>query len=1437
MRSFTDHNVTRSAVFDAVLNGLTTAYPIENTRYRLDLLDPAYKQTPRFSIKDQKQAILNGSTLSWPVHGTWRLTDVVSGAVVDESKKKVADVPWMTPRGTFIYNGNEYTVGNQSRLKPGVYTRVKASGDVESHFNAIPGGGTSFHVTMEPKSGILKLRVANANILLYPLLKSMGVTDKQLEKAWGSEVLAENRKDDRNAVDEAIAKLGRFRNKLGNGVQPDMDLTTILSKTELDPDVTKITLGKPYRNVTPETILDATKRVLGVMQNRDKPDDRDHMAFQKLYSAEDFFGERITKDAGGLGRKALWRATLKNGVRDLDTGVLSKQLASVLISSGLGQTPEEINVLELLDHDLRVSRLGEGGIRSIDSIPDESRMVHTSQFGFIDPIRGPESSRIGVDTRLALDTWKEGNKILSSMTNVKTGKKEKLTPEEVLTAVVAFPGEMRRKSKTARVVRGGEIDYVPKSEVDYELPNTSGMFTASTNLVPMHSGVSGLRVLMAGKFFNQALALKEGEAPLVQSATPDDPSVSFEDVYGKQLGTVQSDAAGTVASVDRDSIKVRAPSGDIKEYELYDNFPFNRKSYLSSTPIVAAGQRVVPGQVLAGSNYTNKEGTLALGKNLRVAFVPYRGYNYEDAIVISETAAKKLMSEHMTKHSVNADEGSEVDKKKYISLFPSVFDKRQMDAIDDNGVVVPGTIVQKGDPLILASAQRQETGRLHKLYSRSYLDKSMTWNHDYPGLITDVMSDKGRSIALAKAYIPMNESDKLSNRYGNKGVVSMIVPDSKMPQAEDGKPLDVLLNPLGIVTRTNPSQVVEAVLGKIAKARGKPYKVPGFIDGSWIDFAQDELKKQGLKDTEDLFDPETGRKLKNILTGNMFFMKLHHTAESKISGRDTDYYTSEMIPARGGETGSKRLGVMELNALLSHGATSVLRDAHLVRGQRNDDYWRAFRLGMTPPLPPVPFIYNKFIAYMKGAGINVNRKGNFLNVMALTDDDIGKLTKGEITKRDTLNYKTMKPVSGGLFDMAVTGGTAGKGWGHITLAEPVPNPVMEGVIKSVLEMDTKKFDKVVSGEKDLNGKKGGTAISCALDRLNVGQEIARAEEDVKVGSVNKKNKAIKRLKYLKMFEKTGIKPGQLVWTRVPVVPPMFRPITPFKGMQLVSDANLLYQDLILANNNLKDIRDVVTPDFAITERKNLYDSVRAVVGLGDPVSKKHQQKQITGLIQHVLGHRPKFGMIQFKMLGTAVDVVGRAAITPNPRLDMDQVGLPEDKAWTLYRPFILRQLVRNGVPAMRAMSMIEEKQPMAEEALRKEMSRRPVIINRAPTLHKFGLMAAFPVLTKAKTLQISPIVTGGFGADFDGDTMQFHVPVTEESRQEAIDKMLPSRNLLSTSDFDVHYVPKNEFLLGLYQASSGKIKGAVKRFMSKQDVLDAFDRGEVSVDQPIEVLQ
>jgi DNA-directed RNA polymerase subunit beta' len=232
--------------------------------------------------------------------------------------------------------------------------------------------------------------------------------------------------------------------------------------------------------------------------------------------------------------------------------------------------------------------------------------------------------------------------------------------------------------------------------------------------------------------------------------------------------------------------------------------------------------------------------------------------------------------------------------------------------------------------------------------------------------------------------------------------------------------------------------------------------------------------------------------------------------------------------------------------------------------------------------------------------------------------------------------------------------------------------------------------------------------------------------------------------------------------------------------------------------------------------------------MGDPVQAKTQDKQVKGLLAHVFGSgSPKWSLFQRRLLSMAVDEVGRATVTANPTLNMDEVGLPEKRAWVIYRPFIMRRLIRRGMPATEAAQNVANQTEQARKAMLEELEERPVIINRAPTLHRYGFLAAWPKLVGGETLQTSPVIAPGYALDHDGDTMNYHVPVSPEAVHEAITKLMPSANLKSVQKFDVHQLPRNEFLMGLYLASTADNKNEPRIFKDKESAVAAYRRGEI----------
>lgn len=899
----------RNRIYSSVFDSINKFKPLEDDRFRLTLSNVKWMDPERFTRRERKEAVLGGGTLGRRIKGTWTLEDKTTGTPIETMDKVVARVPYLSSAGTYTYKGSEYTLQNQQRLRPGIYTRVKDNGELESHFNALPGKGVSHRYELDPAKQVFKIKLGQAHIPLYPLLKAMGAKDGELQDLWGSSIFEANAKQ--NAA-QSLLKLQQHvlpKKELRSGKDfPTLTqaLVDVFNKTEVDPSVTMRTLKHPYTHGNKDTLLAITKKLLAVSRGEDKADDRDHLAYQQFFGPEDLFSERVNRDVGNY-RKTIFREITKKGnLSKLPSGFFTRQLDDVLLGSGLAQPLEEINPLEILDKRSKMTRMGYGGISSLDSIPDSSRSVSPSQMGFIDPIRTPESLRAGIDVNLARGTRKGSDRqIYTKLIDAKTGEEVWKSPEQIADAAIATKGSWKWDTKRIPVMKSGRTEYATRDKTDYILPSFEDATSPLSNLVALKSAEKPGRLAMGARYITQALPLRKPEAPFVQTALPEDKTKSFEDYYADAVGVKRARSGGQVVGLQDGVLKLKYDDGTDDEVELYENHPLNRKTYWNQTPIVKPGDRFGKDQLLVKSNFSDDNGQVAVGANFRTAYLPWRGHNFKDAILLSESAADRLSSQHMYQHALETTNLHKLGKKEFVSMYPQKYTKEVLDRFDDNGLLKPGQVVEYGDPLVLAIRQQEHTtNKILKPGQSSYVDDSVTWKHHSPGTVTDVVMGKKGPMVAVQSESKMEVGDKLSGRHGDKGVVAKILPDHQMPTDANGKPFEVLLSPLGIVSRANPSQVIEGWLGKIARQTGKPYKIADFDDiEDLTKFAQDELRKNGLSAYDDIIDPQKGIKIPQVATGERYLMKLHHVAESKAQGRNSGAYNSDGTPAKGGDAG------------------------------------------------------------------------------------------------------------------------------------------------------------------------------------------------------------------------------------------------------------------------------------------------------------------------------------------------------------------------------------------------------------------------------------------------------------------------------------------------------------------------------------------------------
>ena len=1362
LRAFDDIPGQRQAIYQGAKQAFDGYRPIENQTHALKIRDVDYEGEFNPTIADEKKTLMNQGRLHRPLYGTVDLVDRQTGKTTDSRRIILAHVPHLNSRGLFIHNGVPWLGRHQERLRPGAYTHQRKDGSTETQFNV--EGGRGFRVQLEPKTGVFRLSVQQSNIKLYPILRQLGIPDDELKKQWGDDLFRANWSPasghDQHDLKKLVQHLGRPKDLEHPGELMHEKLAEILGRGRLDPDTVKQTMGHAADRVTPGLIVQASNKILRVNRGETPADNRDSQSFQRILGPEDVIAERLRRDPGQHLYKALWKASRTGNLQHLNSGLLTPDIHALYNGTGLFASVEDINPAET--HDLRqsITRLGEGGISSAQMVSREAQGVQPSYFGVIDPTRAPEGNNIGLDLRLTDNALKGSDgQLHGRLRDIKTGQIVTRSAREMASMPIAFPGELASGRRRIRVVEGERMRVLPRSKVQFELPSANSMFSRAINMVPMVQGSKGQRAVMGARMQSQALPLEQGEAPLVRST--DENGQDLHTAMSERMGARRAEHAGRVTKVEPGAVEIQGTDGARHTVELYDNYPLARKTFLTNTPTVKVGDTVAPGQMVARSNFTDDKGDLALGRNARVAYVVAKGQTYEDSIKVSESFAQKAASLHGYKHELDlGDNVKSTDTKEFATLYPERFTKDQLAKLGTDGTVKVGQTVNPGDPVIVGLGRKdaRAIGAVMKGSRDSHTDLSQVWDHVKPGIVTDVHRTKTGIRVQIHSTEPLTVGSKLSNRYGGKGIVSEITPDAQMPHTRDGKPLEVLMSTMGLISRVNPSVAIETLLGKIAAKTGKPYTMRPFDShGHLAQWALDEARKNGIEEREDLIDPVTGRKIPQVFTGVQHIMKLHHTAESKIAARDTGTYGVDDSPARGGPEGSKRVSGLDLGVLIAGGATDFLKDAKLVRGQRNDDFWRAIKQGETPSAPNHSFANDHFHALLKAAGVNLREhSGHRLQLAAMTDADVDRMAQHEITATgergpSTFDYKTMKPIPGGLFDLGITGGEGGTRWSKIALPHKVPHPLFEEPIKRILGLSGTKFAAVMQGKEQLDGKTGPGAIDHALHGIDLDREIETAKQAVKTASRSTRDSAVKRLGMLAGLKNQDVLPGELTISKVPVLPPKYRPIVRSGGMDMINDANYLYHDLLQAKRNVTDAKQ--TFGDSAEHSWTLYNAVKALYGAGDPVSPQSQDMGVKGMLRFAIGvgDSSKFARYQRKVLGQAVDTVGRAVIATDPDLHMDQVGVPDEMAKVMFRPRVIQHLVQQGKPPAEAVKAVHDWTPEADRALDHVMSKVPVVYNRAPALHKFNYVSGWGKRRKDNAIGISPIVTVGLAGDHDGN--------------------------------------------------------------------------------------
>jgi DNA-directed RNA polymerase subunit beta' len=784
---------------------------------------------------------------------------------------------------------------------------------------------------------------------------------------------------------------------------------------------------------------------------------------------------------------------------------------------------------------------------------------------------------------------------------------------------------------------------------------------------------------------------------------------------------------------------------------------------------------------------------------------------------------------------------------------------------------------------------RSGIARIRKSLAGQHSDASLKWDSDYGGKVVGVHKNKKGEVTVhVKTEEQMQVGDKLTGRHGNKGIVTKVVPDEEMPRTKSGEVVQVALNPSGVPGRMNVGQVLETALGKVAKKTGKPIVIDNFEHGvDQVDRVKKELKRHGLSDQEELVDPRTGKSLGKALVGPQHMLKLQHQVDKKVSvrsgltlkGETPETYDVNLMPTSGGKSGGQSFGNLGLNVLLAHGAKANIREAQTWKSQGPDpapeakkfpsqhhEVWNSIQLGEPLPTPKPTFAFRKFTDMLRASGVNVEKKGHRMQLSPLTDAEVMKMSSGELKQPSRLTYSkvdkegNLKPLPGGLFDEKVTGGVGGKKWSHMKLAEPMPNPMFEGAIQKVLGLTGRQYNDVVNGDKALDkkgnvvalgkGDTGGAAIAGALKGLSVDKALDQAKKDLHAANIpsgfahgantQKLDNALKRVKYLSLLKEKGVSPDDAYTVKnLPVLPPAMRPPSIMKdGNVRWEDLNGLYSNFAQNNGQLKELKGKAhlgIGDADLKEhRREMYDGLKALVGVGQSSSEKGTKKA-KGVMELISGASPKEGYFQKTLLSRRQDMSMRSTIVPEPGMGLDDVGVPQEKALKLFRPFVVKKMTELGVApsALEAQEMLTKKgvhrDKNVQRALDMVMEERPLLMKRDPALHKHSIQAFKAHRVKGKAIKIHPLTVSGYNADFDGDQMSMYVPISDEAVEEARG-MMPSRNLFNEATGRVAYTPTLESALGLYKMTQVRGTGN-RRFGSPADALKAVQSGKLGIDE------
>ena len=1030
----------------------TDISPIEDYTgsYAVEFGESRFEEAP----VSAEECMTKDKTFSAPLFVKVRFIVKETGEV-REQDVFMGDFPLMTRSGTFIINGTERVVVTQLVRSPGAYI-MEPKDQTKQVLTAslMPSRGSWLEFEVETK-GYVSVRIDRKRKLpVSVLLKALGMGGpEEILSRFNDSWLIRNtlEKDDIASQEEALLEVFR-RQRPGEPVNRE-NAENLVQSLFFDPkryDLSevgrykvnkKLKLDVPLEDhtLTIDDIAGLLARLIQTSEEVAEEEEFGRINYERIRHKLDeyeHFGNRRLRTVGELVQEAfrIGMYRMERVVRERmttqdeesitpQTVVNTKPVASAIKeffgSSQLSQFMDQTNTLSGLSHRRRLSAMGAGGL-SRERAPIEVRDVHPTHYGRMCPIETPEGPNIGLIGQLSTFATVDDygfvqtpyrkvtdGKLTDEIEYLSADEEEEFTIAQASTVVDLETGQIAEGEQILARRKGGEVSSVVPAEVDYVDVAPLQTVSVGTALIPFLEHDDANRALMGANMQRQAVPLLRSEAPYVGTGMEFRAAADTGDV-------LLARNAGKVERVVASRITVRRDDGAVDEYPLRKFARSNQGTCVNQRPLVTEGEEVEAGTVMADGSSTD-QGELALGKNMLVAFMPWEGFNFEDAIIISERIVKDdvLSSIHIEEYEVQARD-TKLGPEEITRDIPNASDDVLMN-LDMDGIIRIGAEVGSGDVLVGKvtpkgeSEPTPEEKLLRAIFgekAREVKDSSLKVPHGEGGVVIDVKRfsrDDGDELQpgvneMVRVFVAKKrkiaEGDKLAGRHGNKGVISKIVPEEDMPFMEDGRPVDVILSPLGVPSRMNIGQILETHLGWAAsQGLGENGGEPVFVSTPVFSGAEVEDIDKAIEAVNNngggaktgmgrggkvtLYDGRTGEPFDGRITvGYMYILKLLHLVDDKIHARSTGPYSLVTQQPLGGKAqfGGQRFGEMEVWALEAYGAAHTLQELLTIKSDDRVGRVKSYESivkGENIPEPGVPASFKVLLKEMQSLGLSV----------------------------------------------------------------------------------------------------------------------------------------------------------------------------------------------------------------------------------------------------------------------------------------------------------------------------------------------------------------------------------------------------------------------------------------------------------------------------------